>query len=68
MAPIEIFPPVMEIIAKFTPHAWAIDGFSELVRRDGTFVDILPNLAVLMGFAAVLMMLGTWRLRRVLTT
>jgi ABC-2 type transport system permease protein len=38
-----------------------------LVRRDGTFADILPNLAVLAGFAVVLMALGGWRLRRVLT-
>jgi len=38
-----------------------------LVRRDGTFMDILPNLGVLLAFAAVLMALGTWRLRRVLT-
>ncbi|MBU1227134.1 MAG: ABC transporter permease [Actinobacteria bacterium] len=67
MVPIEIFPEGMQTIAKFTPHAWAIDGFSEMVRRDGTFVDILPNLAVLAGFAAVLMLLGTWRLHRVLT-
>ncbi|MBU1864770.1 MAG: ABC transporter permease, partial [Actinobacteria bacterium] len=67
MVPIEIFPEGMQTIAKFTPHAWAIDGFSEMVRRDGTFVDILPNLGVLAGFAAVLMLLGTWRLHRVLT-
>ncbi|MCJ7726750.1 MAG: ABC transporter permease, partial [Acidimicrobiia bacterium] len=67
MAPIEIFPPAMQTVAKFTPHAWAIDGFAELVRRDGTFLDILPNLGVLGIFAAVFMVIGTWRLRRVLT-
>lgn len=67
MAPIEIFPPAMQTVAKFTPHAWAIDGFAELVRRDGAFVDILPNLGVLAAFAAGFMVLGTWRLRRVLT-
>jgi ABC-2 type transport system permease protein len=67
MVPIEIFPATMATIAKATPHAWAIDGFSELVRRNGTFVDILPNLAVLAGFAGVIMLIGGWRLRRVLT-
>ncbi len=67
MVPIEIFPSTMQTIARFTPHAWAVDGFSELVRRDGTFVDILPNLGVLLGFAALLMTLGTWRLHRALT-
>ena len=67
MVPIEIFPDTMATIAKATPHAWAIDGFSELVRRDGTIVDILPNLAVLGAFAGVILILGGWRLRRVLT-
>jgi len=67
MVPIEIFPSTMQTIAKLTPHAWAIDGFSELVRREGTIIDILPNLGVLLGFSALLMTLGTWRLHRALT-
>jgi ABC-2 type transport system permease protein len=67
MVPIEIFPNTMATIAKATPHFWAIDGFSELVRRHGTIIDILPDLGVLAAFAAVIMTLGGWRLRRVLT-
>jgi ABC-2 type transport system permease protein len=67
MVPIEIFPESIQTVAKFTPHSWAIDAFAELVRRDGTLVDILPQLGVLIGFAAVLILVATWRLRRVLT-
>ena len=67
MAPIEIFPESMKMIAKFTPHYWALDGFAELVRRDGTILDIGQQLGVLFAFAAVLMLFGAWRLRRVLT-
>lgn len=67
MVPIELFPDGMATIAKFTPHAWAIDGYSELVRRGGTVVDILPHLAVLALFVAGIMGVGAWRLRRVLT-
>jgi ABC-2 type transport system permease protein len=67
MAPIEVFPPAMKTAALFTPHAWAIDAFSELVRRDGGFLDILPQLGVLAAFAAFFMGLATWRLHRVLT-
>jgi len=37
------------------------------VRRDGGFLDILPQLGVLAAFAVVLMALATWRLHRVLT-
>ena len=67
MAPVEIFPETMQTLAKITPHAWAVDGFAELVRRDGTLVDILPHLGVLVGFAAAFLLLATWRLQRVLT-
>lgn len=67
MAPIEVFPDTLKTAAKVTPHAWAIDGFAELVRRDGTILDILPQLGVLAAFAAGFLALATWRLHRVLT-
>jgi len=67
MVPIELFPDTMQTIARFTPHAWAIDAFAELVRRDGGLLDILPQLGVLAAFAAFFLVLATWRLHRVLT-
>lgn len=65
MAPLELFSPTMQRIAHVTPHAWALDGFAELVRRDGTVLDILPEVGVLALFAAVLLTVATWRLHRV---
>jgi ABC-2 type transport system permease protein len=67
MVPVEIFSSTMQSIARFTPHYWANDAFAELVRRDGTVGDILPQLGVLVAFAVVLLALATWRLQRVLT-
>jgi ABC-2 type transport system permease protein len=67
MLPIELFSPTMTRVAHLTPHAWALDGFAELIRRDGTATDILPELGVLTGYAAVLLLLAAWRLRVVLT-
>jgi ABC-2 type transport system permease protein len=67
MVPMEIFPDTMVKIAHITPHAWGLDGFAELVRRGGTITSIGPELAVLAGFAAALLALGTWRLRAKLT-
>ena len=67
MLPIELFSPAMTRVAHLTPHAWALDGFAELIRRDGTVVDILPELGVLTAYAAVLLLLAAWRLRVVLT-
>ncbi len=67
MMAIEFFPPSMQKVAMFTPHAWAISAFAELVRHDGGVADILPQLGVLCLFALVLLGLATWRLRAVIT-
>ncbi|MDJ0665013.1 MAG: ABC transporter permease [Acidimicrobiia bacterium] len=67
MFPLEIFPDTMVTVAHITPHAWAIDGFAELIRRGGTLSTIATEVAVLSGFAVVMMALGTWRLRAKLT-
>lgn len=67
MTPIEIMPPVMQQIAKATPHAWAIDAFAVLVRQEGSLADIGSQLAALAGFAFVFLGLAAWRFRVVLT-
>jgi ABC-2 type transport system permease protein len=67
MAPLEIFSPTMQAIAHITPHAWALDGFSELVKEGGTVADIVPELGVLVAMATVLLVLGTWTFRRSIT-
>jgi ABC-2 type transport system permease protein len=67
MLPLELFSGTMRAVAHATPHAWANDGFAELVRRGGGIGDILPELGVLTGYAVVLFLLGTWRLRKALT-
>lgn len=67
MIPLEFFSPTMQAVAHVTPHAWALDGFAELVRRDGTLADILPELGVLAAYATALVALASWRYRRVIT-
>lgn len=67
MLPLELFSPTMTRIAHITPHAWAIDGYAELVYRGGSVGDILGELGVLSLYAVVLLGLAGWRLRRVIT-
>ena len=67
MLPIELFSPTLQRVAHITPHAWALDGFAELVRRDGNTFDILSELGVLTVYAAVLLVLAAWRLRVAIT-
>jgi ABC-2 type transport system permease protein len=66
MVPAEVFPEAMRTASHLTPHAWAMDAFRGLLLRGETLGDILPQLAVLAGFAVVLLTLAVWRFRRAL--
>ncbi|NRQ31686.1 ABC transporter permease [Nonomuraea sp. NN258] len=66
MVPLEAFGETMRVVAHLTPHAWAVEAFTELVREGGAVLDILPQLAILAGYALVLFTLGLWLLRRAL--
>jgi ABC-2 type transport system permease protein len=65
MVPLEVFPSSVRSVAHVTPHAWANDAFSKLLEHGGGLVDVLPQVAVLLAFAAIAVTLATWRLRRV---
>ena len=67
MLPSELFSPTLQRISHLTPHAWALDGFAELVRRNGTVGDILLEVGVLSAYAAILFLLAAWRLRVAIT-
>ncbi len=67
MVPSEIFPPFLQTAAKFTPHYWALEGWKELMFDGASISDIAPNLGILLGFAAALLMMGATALRRVMT-
>jgi len=67
MVPPEVFPPIMQTISRFTPHAWALDGLRALAVNDANLFGVLPQVGVLAAFAVVLLSLATWRLRAALT-
>lgn len=67
MVPLEVFSDTMRAVAHLTPHAWALDGFADLTARGEGVRAILPELGVLVIFAAVLLSLAAWRLRRAIT-
>ncbi len=66
MVPIELYPAGVAQVARITPHAWANEAMAELVRRDGTVLDIVPQLTGLALFAVGLLAVGSWTLRRAL--
>jgi ABC-2 type transport system permease protein len=66
MLPIQLFSPTLQRIAHLTPHAWALDGFAK-IRDQGGVLDIGPELGVLALYALILLLIASWRLRRVIT-
>jgi ABC-2 type transport system permease protein len=64
MVPIEVFPPTMETVAHITPHAWAVEGMTDVVLENAGVGDIALQLAVLLCYAVVLLGIATWALRR----
>ena len=68
MWPLEIVPSAVRTVGYFTPHSWAIDGWTEVLSNGGGLSDIGGPLAVLTGFAVALLVLASLRLSRSLTT
>jgi ABC-2 type transport system permease protein len=66
MVPLEVFSPVLRRVAHITPQAWANDAFAKLVGHGASIAGILPQLGVLAAYAAALLTLAAWRLRRVM--
>lgn len=66
MAPLEVFPATARTIAHITPHAWANDAFSKLLGHGGDVITILPQIGVLLTFAALATTIAVWQLRRTL--
>jgi len=61
--PLELFPPAIQNAVKVLPTTWAMQGMLDLVLRGGGLQDILPEAAVLLGFAAIFFSVGVWRFR-----
>jgi ABC-2 type transport system permease protein len=61
--PLELFPPAIQNAVKILPTRWAMQGMLDLVLRGGGLADVLPEAAVLLGFAAVFFTVGVLRFR-----
>jgi ABC-2 type transport system permease protein len=50
-------------LAQLTPHAHALDGYLKLILQGEGFIDILPNILALLGFAVVFFLVAMWRFK-----
>ncbi|MEZ4659183.1 MAG: ABC transporter permease [Caldilineaceae bacterium] len=56
--PLDIVPDFMRMIGHLSPVAWAMDAFHDIMWYSGGLTEIRPELAVLLGAAAVLFGIG----------
>ena len=61
--PLEIVPRWMQTLGHALPTAWAMDGFHDIITRGLGVKAVLPEVAVLLGFAALFLIIGVWRFR-----
>jgi ABC-2 type transport system permease protein len=54
----------MQQLGKVVPQAWALDGYYDVLIRQGTSLgDVLPSLVALLGFTVVFAGVGLSRFR-----
>jgi ABC-2 type transport system permease protein len=63
--PLEITGPVFSTIGHFTPGAWAMDGFQNVLLRGLGVESVLLPALVMLAYAALFFGLAVWRFRNV---
>ena len=59
MVPRLVMSPIMQSIGLATPHGWALDGYYDVIVRDGTAIaDVAPSLAALLVFGTAFAVAG----------
>jgi ABC-2 type transport system permease protein len=54
---------VMSILARFIPHANAIEGYYKLVAENASLVDILPEIGILLGMIVIFLLIAVRRFK-----
>lgn len=63
--PLEVTGATFQTVGHFSPVAWALDGFKNIVVRGLGFNSVLLPAAALLGYAVLFFGLAIWRFRRV---
>lgn len=63
MVPRFVMPDFMQTVGLITPHAWALTAYQDVLVRGYDVARILPEVAVLMGFAVVFFGVALWRFK-----
>ena len=63
MVPTFIMPAFMKTLSLFTPHAWALAGYHDVIMRGLGVQAVLRETGVLLAFACAFFAVALWRFR-----
>jgi len=63
LMPTFVMPSFLRTLSQVTPHAWAMQGFQDVLVRGYGLSGILLESGILMGFAAIFFAIGVWCFR-----
>jgi ABC-2 type transport system permease protein len=61
--PLFILPEWLQTVAKISPHAWANDGFNQLMLFGADFGAVVPEMLALVVFTVIFGAIAIWRFR-----
>jgi ABC-2 type transport system permease protein len=61
--PLDVVPEFMRLVGHISPIAWAMDGYTSLMFRNGDLEAVLPSILALLGMAAAFFTFGIRRFR-----
>jgi ABC-2 type transport system permease protein len=50
-------------ISKIIPHTYAVEGFYRVMAENETFIQILPEIGILLAFGIVFFLIAVWRFK-----
>ena len=62
--PTSFMPDFIQAISKLTIVYWSMDGFLQVLWRGAPFLDILPNLGILLGISAIITSVSIWQFKK----
>ncbi len=64
MVPRMGMPPTLQQLGLLTPHAWALEGYYDVLIREGTgVIEVLPEIGAVLAFGVVFAAVGALRFR-----
>lgn len=62
--PVSLMPEFIQSLSKLTLVYWSMDGFLQVLWRQATIADILPNIGILLGIALLITSISVWQFKK----